>query len=182
MHICFAYFAYYLALHIMHQSYNFAYFAYCLHIFCIFCILFPFTYYAYYAYVFAYLSILFCILSCILCIFLYILFCIFCILFCILFCIFYILLENHKALFQVIHCSCHYCLVPHPRGQLLTYHHLQLSLLSFVLSQTAPGKSLTFFACRTVSSLSGGSRPSMLYTGKTYNICAVSLRWYTMVD
>ncbi len=42
--------------------------------------------------------------------------------------------------------------VPHPRAQLLTYHHLQPSLLSFVLSQTAPGKSLTLFAFRTVSS------------------------------
>ncbi len=32
-------------------------------------------------------------------------------------CIFYILLETHKVLFQVIHCSCHYCLAPHPRAQ-----------------------------------------------------------------
>jgi hypothetical protein len=94
-------------------------------------------------------------------------YCIFCILFCILFCIFYMLLENHKVLFQVIHCSRHYCSVPHPRAQLLTYHHLQPSRLSFVLSQTAPGKSLTLLACRTVSSLSGGSRPSMLDTGMT---------------
>jgi hypothetical protein len=35
----------------------------------------------------------------------------------------------------------HYCLAPHPRAQLFTYHHLRPSPLFWLLSQEAPGKS-----------------------------------------
>ncbi len=47
---------------------------------------------------------------------------------------------------------CHYCLVPHPRAQLFTYHHLQPSPLFADLSQKAAGKSAD--AWRRVLSLS----------------------------
>jgi hypothetical protein len=81
-----------------------------------------------------------CILSCILCILLnmhivhikHIVICMLCIL-----CIFWI----KKVIIRVFLVYCHYCLVPHPRAQLFTYHHLQPSPLFSDLSQKAPGKS-----------------------------------------
>ncbi len=45
------------------------------------------------------------------------------------------------SFFRCFFIYCHYCLVPHPRAQLLTYCHLQPSLASFVLSLAAQGKS-----------------------------------------
>ncbi len=48
---------------------------------------------------------------------------------------------DEKVTHRVFIVYCHYCLVPHPRAQLVTYHHLQPSLLFADLSQKAPGKS-----------------------------------------
>ncbi len=76
--------------------------------------------------------------------------------------------------------NCRYCLVPHPRTQLLTYHYLWPSRLSVVLSQTAPRMSA---ASRRTSNgvvpvVSTGTReryPTMLDTGMTHtqkNLCS----------
>ena len=102
-----------------------------------------FAYFAYFAYCFAYcLYFLTCIL-CILCI----LFCILCILdksiLCIL-CIFCIFVMK-KSFLRVFLRLLQLLLGSHPRAQLLTYHHLQPSQPSLVLSQAAPGKSADSF-------------------------------------
>ena len=67
----------------------------------------------------------------------YSIFCIFCI-FCILL-INIVLIPNGKGTAIIVYCN--YCLVPHPRAQLFTNHHLQPSPLFSDLSQKAPGKS-----------------------------------------
>ena len=66
----------------------------------------------------------------------------------------------------------HYCLVPHPRAQLFTYHHLQPSPLLADLSQLAPGKSAD--SCRMAKGIvpvaptgTRGRRPSIEETGIT---------------
>ncbi len=81
----------------------------------------------------------------------------------------------------------HHCFVPQLRAQLFTYHHLQQSLLSFVLSQEALGKSAASFLISygivpVLQTGTRGSLPSMEDTGITYKTCADSLRSYTMVD
>ena len=82
---------------------------------------------------------------------------------------------------------CLHCFVPRPSAQLLTYHHLQPSAPSLVLSQAAPGKSADSLriskgivpVCPTGTS---GIRPSMEETGMTYNTWDCSRRSYTMAD
>ncbi len=44
--------------------------------------------------------------------------------------------KSHSSVFR---CYSHYCLIPHPRAQLFTYHHLHPSPLFWLLSQEAPG-------------------------------------------
>ncbi len=86
--------------------------------------------------------------------------------------------------------SLHYCSVPQLRAQLftVTYHHLQLCLLSFFLSQAAPGMSqaslcISYGIVRVPVLPTGtrGSLPSMEDTGITYKTCSDSRRSYTMV-
>ena len=96
--------------------------------------------------------------------------------FCIL-CIF----TMRNVLLQAFIVYCHYCLVPHPRAQLLTYHHLQPSPLPADLSQLAPGKSAD--SRRMVKGIvpvaptgTRGRRPSMEDTGITYKTCDCSRR------
>ena len=50
-----------------------------------------------------------------------------------------ILMCNGKGTAIIVYCN--YCLVPHPRAQLFTNHHLQPSPLFSDLSQKAPGTS-----------------------------------------
>ena len=124
--------------------------------------------------------ILYCILFGIFCIFSYmhivhiqhIAICIFCIL-----CIFIM----KKVLLQVFIVYCHYCLVPHPRAQLFTYHHLQPSPPFTDLLQKAPCKSAD--SARMAKGIvpvaptgTRGRRPSMEDTVITYKTCACSLR------
>ena len=96
--------------------------------------------------------------------------CIFCIL-----CIFIM----KKVLLQVFIVYCHYCLVPHPRAQLFTYHHLQPSPPFADLSQKAPGKSadsrrMAKGIVPVAPTGTRGRRPSMEDTGITYKTCACS--------
>ncbi len=67
----------------------------------------------------------------------------------------------------------HYCLAPHPRAQLFTYHHLHPSPLFWLLSQEAPEKSADVPFSPTGTT---GRRPSMELTGMKYNTCACPLR------
>ena len=153
-----------------------------LHIFCISCIFFAyyFTYYlayyfayyfAYFVYYFAYCMHILCILFCIFCIFSYMhIVHIWHIAICIL-CILSILTEeNVWILFFIVYY--HYCLVPHPRAQLFTYHHLQPSPPLADLSQLDPGKSAD--SCRMAKGIvpvaptgTRGRRPSIEETGIT---------------
>ena len=103
---------------------------------------------------------------------LHIVHCILCIL-----CIFWM----KKVFHRVFIVYCYYCLVPHPRAQLFTYHHLQPSPLFADLSQKAPGKSAV--SRRMAKGIvpvaptgTRGRRPSMEETGITYKTCACSRR------
>jgi hypothetical protein len=67
------------------------------------------------------------------------------------------------------------------------YHHLQLSLQSFVLSQEAPGMlvaslRISYGIVPVLLTGTRGSLPSMEDTGITYKTCADSQCSYTMVD
>ncbi len=121
-----------------------------LHILCIFCIFcayhFAYHYCAYFAYIIACILRIFCILSWF-CIFdaynfayyfaysyAYYHVCILCTL-CILYndlagtIVHIVHTLDEKVIHMVFIFYCHYCLVPHPRAQLFTYHHLQPSPL-----------------------------------------------------
>ncbi len=83
--------------------------------------------------------------------------------------------------------SFHHCVVQQLRAQLFTYHHLQPSLLSFVLLQEAPGMSaaslrISYGIVPVLPTGTRGSLPSMEDTGITYRTCADSRLSYTMVD
>ncbi len=78
-------------------------------------------------------------------------------------------------------------LVPQLRAQLFTYHHLQLSLPSFPLSQEAPGKSaaslrISYGIVPVLPTGTSGNLPSMEDTGIKYKTCSGSWRSYTMMD
>ncbi len=88
---------------------------------------------------------------------------------------------DEKVFHRVFIVYCHYCLVPHPRAQLFTYHHLQPSPPFADLSQKAPGKSAV--SRRMAKGIvpvaptgTRGRRPSMEDTGITYKTCACSRR------
>ena len=179
------YFAYLAYCHLCIFCIFYAYIAYCLHIvlhiilhtfaytiagiLCIFCILFCIFYAYYFAYFYAY-SAYFC--RCILCIF-YILYT--------AYCAYYAYSGWKKVFHRVFIVYCYYCLVPHPRAQLFTYHHLQPSPLFADLSQKAPGKSavsrrMTKGIVPVAPTGTRGRSPSMEDTGITYKTCACSRR------
>ena len=75
----------------------------------------------------------------------------------------------------------HYCMVPHPRAQLFTYHHLHPSPLFADLSHDAPGKSadsrrMAKGIVPVAPTGTRGRRPRMEDTGITYKTCACSRR------
>ena len=169
-----------------------------LHILCIYCILFAyrFAYYsAYFAYRMASILFIFCVLFCIfhaaimhiiLHILMHILhisvdaYCAYCT-YCTLHIVHIVHILDEKSLSQGFIVYCHYCLVPHLRAQLFTYHHLQPSPLFADLSQKAPGKSAV--SRRMAKGIvpaaptgTRGRRPSMEDTGITYKTCACSRR------
>jgi hypothetical protein len=90
-------------------------------------------------------------------------------------------IPDEKVICRVFIVYCHYCLVPHPRAQLFTYHHLQPSPRFADLSQKAPGKSAAS-RCMAKGTVpvaptgTRGRRPSMEITGITYKTCACSRR------
>jgi hypothetical protein len=93
-------------------------------IFCIFCMLYTY-YYAYSSHINVHIQPIYLHIRCI-------------------FCTYYLAHFAYSTYFACPFFYFDHCLVPQLRAQLLTYHHLHLSLPSFVLPQEAPGKSADF--------------------------------------
>ncbi len=98
----------------------------------------------------------------------YLIFCIFC------------RIKWTETVLCVFHSYFYYRLVPYPRAQLFTYHHLHPSPLFLVWSQTAQGKSadppsISKGIIPISPTGTRGRRPSMEETRTTYKTCACSV-------